>query len=194
MKKYVLICSYWLSFMVFSACSSKNPSIADASTANYYFSLKQFFQSQIQSFQSQQIVLHKFASLNGELEKKALSEIDWETEFRPFVNSDINKPAWKDSYQIDSSANGLGQLQVHYTAMNPDLRTQKIDITFGKDAVTPSFIEVTNLSRNPIYDTTEKLQYDVNKRYVIENEQKVMWMKPDAFKIEGELIFYRERE
>lgn len=189
--KLKIIVIFALTIMVF-ACSKESPSTANTSdTVDKYFSLKDFFESEIQNLQSQQIVLHKFATLNEEVEKKALSEIDWRTEFTPFINSDINKPAWKDSYRIDSTSNEIGQLKIIYTAQNTDLRTQEIAITFGKNAQTPSDIRIVNLTENPIYDTTERLQYVVGKTYLIENQQKVMWMKSDNFKIEGELIFHR---
>lgn len=180
----------WI-MIVLVACSEIAPPTPSNPAINKYFSLKQFFDTEIQSLQSQQIVLHKFATLNGETEKKALSEIDWKTEFTPFINSDINKPAWKDSYRIDSTASQFGELKIVYTANNPDLRTQEIVVTFEKDAITPKEIRITNQTQNPIYDTTEKLQYVVGKTYLIENQQKVMWMESDNFKIEGELIYHR---
>ncbi|MGB0930905.1 MAG: hypothetical protein ACPGVB_09025, partial [Chitinophagales bacterium] len=94
-------------------------------------------------------------------------------------------------YRIDSSATKLGKSKVIYTAKNPDLRTQEIALTFEKDAITPREIRIVNQTQNPIYDTTEKLQYEVGKKYLIENQQKVMWMESDNFKIEGELIYHR---
>ncbi|MGB0932197.1 MAG: hypothetical protein ACPGVB_15545, partial [Chitinophagales bacterium] len=84
--KFIAIC---ILLTMATACSKEAPSTENTSSAiNKYFSLKQFFDTEIQSLQSQQIVLHKFATLNDELEKKALSEIDWKTEFTPFTNSD----------------------------------------------------------------------------------------------------------
>ena len=186
------ITGIYLMMILLLACSKEPSSTSNSSnTFNKYFSLKDFFESEIRNLQSKQIVLHKFATLNGEVEKKALSEIDWKTEFTPFINSDINKPAWKDSYRIDSSASELGLLKINYTAQNPDLRTQEIVVTFDKDGQTPKEVHIVNQTENPIYDTTEKLQYVTGKTYLIENQQQVMWMSKDNFKIEGELIFHR---
>ncbi len=178
--------------VIFLTACSKEPSPANnTSTEQVYFSLKDFFEGEIEKLQSQQIVLHKDAYLNEKVEKKALHEIDWTTEFHSFVNSDINKPAWKDSYRTDSLANKLGQMQINYTALNPDLRTQEIVVSFGKDAITPVLIRVVNQSQNPIYDSVERLQYEVGKSYSIENEQKIMWMEGDKFKIKGEFFVHR---
>lgn len=186
--KTVFFC---LGIIFLIACSKEPNSANNTSTKQIYFSLKDFFEGEIEKLQSQQIVLHKDAYLNEKVEKKALHEIDWVTEFHSFVNSDINKPAWKDSYRIDSLANKLGQTQLVYTALNPDLRTQEIVVSFGKDVATPVLIRVVNQSQNPIYDSVERLQYEVGKSYSIENEQKIMWMEGDKFKIKGEFFVHR---
>lgn len=171
------------------SCTENTPPPIEDKAENSYFSLKDFFQSEIKKLQSQQIVLHKYANLNKEQEKKALHEINWATEFSPFLQSDINKPAWKDSYQIDSIANKLGMLEIKYTTLKPELRTQEISLVFQKGQTAPRLIKIANQSRNPIYNSTEKLQYEVGKSYLIENEQHIMWMNPDVFSIKGELIF-----
>ena len=185
---FKILCFCW-SLIFLTACSKESNPTNELNTPKVYFSLQDFFQSEIDKLQSKQVVLHKYAFLNGKTEKKALHEIDWKTEFGAFLNSDINKPAWKDSYKIDSSANLQGQKQITYTALKPDLRTQKIAIHFGKDGIHPTFIQVVNQSKNPIYDATENLKYEVEKGYTIENEQQIMWMEKDNFKIEGELFF-----
>jgi len=190
--KIVFFC---LGIVFLTACSKESSPAKEASKQQMYFSLQGFFEAEIEKLQSQPIVLHKNAYLNEKVEKKALHEIDWATEFNSFVKSDINKPAWKDSYRTDSLTNRHGQFQINYTALDPDLRTQEIAISFGKgDAVKPVQIRIVNQSQNPIYDAVENLQYEVGKNYTIENEQKIMWMEGDKFKIKGEFFVHRGKK
>ncbi len=131
------------------SCTKDSPPPIEGKVENTYFSLKDFFQSEIEKLESQQIVLHKYANLNDEQEKKALHEINWAIEFSPFLQSDINKPAWQDSYQIDSIANTIGMLEIKYTALKPELRTQEISLAFQKGQTSPILIKIANQSRNP---------------------------------------------
>src|SRR3546814_3195671 len=68
--------------------------------------------------------VEKTVMKNDQQEHRSMNGLDWKTELKVFLNSDINKPAWRDSYKVDSSGSGL-----RYQALEPDLKVRSIHIS-----------------------------------------------------------------
>lgn len=145
-----------------------------------YFDLESYFQQEISRLDSLQPEVAKTVSNNREEESRTLKQLDWETELALFSNSGINKPSWRDSYAIDSSAGRL-----NYQSTDPDLRVRNITINRSpRGKITAIIIqrEVTNY----LYNSTETLSYYPDSLYEIDRRQKVKILGEDHFRIRGE--------
>ncbi|MFQ5446281.1 MAG: hypothetical protein ACE5FF_05050, partial [Saprospiraceae bacterium] len=116
-------------------------------------------------------------------EELVLDDIDFEQELKPFSEADINRPAWTDKYTIDSlfdESNALTKLT--YTAIDPKLKTKRVEIDFESNSVSKVFIE--NSTASAVAKTRQLLTYEPGTGYSIQSTQKVVLTSDDTFFVE----------
>lgn len=147
-----------------------------------FFDLKAYFTEEANRLQAAQIKIRKKVNLNGQVEEQEMNEINYQEEFLPFINSDINKAAWLDKYRVDSSLVD-GKLQrLLYKATDKKLRTREISIQFEKSKV--AGVHILNSGDNAIAETQQELIYLANQGYQIKSQQDMTLSKPRALEIE----------
>ena len=65
-----------------------------------YYDVKGFIQNQIQLLNQQKPVIEKTMIVGKDQEKRSTNEVNWQQELELFVQADINKPAYRQSYAI----------------------------------------------------------------------------------------------
>jgi len=160
--------------LLFSSCSSSNE--GQAQKQLYFFDLAGYFEQQASSLKGKQVV--KTVSKNDASETKTLVIENWGQELQLFTESDINKAAWKDSYKKDLTATKL-----IYTTTDPELKIQKIEISF-KNKV-PRKIVIDTKSKNLLYHTSETLIFIPDSLYQITKHQKVILLGLNNYAITG---------
>ncbi|WP_299499765.1 hypothetical protein [Mucilaginibacter sp.] len=123
---------------------------------------------------------NKTVTHNGITETKKVHISNWGLELSSFSESDINKPAWRDSYNIQT--NGAS---IIYRAKTIDLKTQLIVINKQADKV--KWILIYNRTENILYQTNEKLSYFPDSLYIIQKYQKVRLLGANTYTIKGTL-------
>ncbi len=144
----------------------------------YYFDLKSYFQNLTEVLNKKHLTIQKTVSKNGVKEEKKVVITDWKNEFALFIDADINKSAWKDSYTKDSTTK-----IIVYKAKNEDLKTRSISITL--DNGKPIKIVVKTKVDNLLYQGDETLTYQEGILYQIEKHQKVILLGLNSYLIEG---------
>src|SRR5690606_26029799 len=94
MNRFFLLISFILPSF-FSSCTVKQEKEAGQ---DVYFDLEGYFNSEAARLQNQNPEVEKTVAKNQSEEQKQLKIKNWDTELELFKASDINKPAWKDSY------------------------------------------------------------------------------------------------
>jgi hypothetical protein len=103
--------------------------------------------------------------------EKELESIDFRQELKVFEESDINKVAWMDKYQVDSIYDEKGILEkLIYKASDQKLRTQKLLISFSQNEV--DTIEILNNASGNIAKLKQHLRYIPSFGYSIISTQK----------------------
>lgn len=159
-------------------CSSCRPQVKEAKGNLAYFDIKGFFTADALRLNQKHIAVTKTVMHNGELQTKKINITNWLNEFDLFINSDINKPAWSDSYTIQN-ANGL----MVYKAKTPDLKTRSVVIKKTGDKIT--WIIIYNHTTNMLYENVEKLTYFPDSVYQISKSQKVRFLGKNLYSIKG---------
>ena len=159
-------------------CACK-PEIKETGAVLKYFDLKEFFKADSARLAHLNPEITKTVSHNGESETKKMRIVNWGREFDLFTSSDINKPAWKNSYAVHLAGDTL----ISYTAKFPELKTREIMIRKSDGKVTSVFI--VNDVHNLLYETVEKLTYIPNSYYLIEKQQKVKVMGANNYLVKG---------
>ena len=151
----------------------------DGVTAKY-FDLKAYFKADSARLSKVNKPILKTVTHNGITESKQVKIDNWARELSLFSQSDINKPAWRDSYTIQTTPT-----MVIYTATDPDLKTREIIINKSGDKV--KWILIYNYTKNILYYTREKLSYIPDSIYKIEKTQHVRLLGLNKYVITGKL-------
>jgi len=168
--------SKWLPLFLIAGLFSCKPDIKD--TGSRYFDLTGYFKKDCQHLDHQNPQVTKTVGYNDHTETKKIRVKNWEKELELFSGSDINKPAWRQSYNIQEDST-----QLTYTAKTPEVRTKLIQIKKRGDAV--KSIYIINQEHNILYESTEKLTYVADSLYQIDKVQKVKFLGTNKYLIKG---------
>ena len=170
-----MVCLGLLSFIILDGCK---PSV-NANTPNVkYFDLKKYFTDEAARLSKHNAPIIKTVSYNGQPETKNILIKNWQRELDLFTSSDINKAAWKDSYKVFQNDSGM-----IYDAIDTNLHTRRIVIRLKANKVSSIFI--SNFTKNPLYQTSEKLIYYPDSVYFIEKHQSVKLLGTNNYQITG---------
>lgn len=156
------------------------PEIKDDGAAAKYFDLKAFFKTDSARLARLNKPVIKTVTHNGVTETKTIKIDNWARELSLFSESDINKPAWRDSYKVQTTPN-----MVIYMATDDDLKTREIIVSKTGDKV--KYIVIYNYTKNILYYTNEKLTYWPDSLYKIEKTQHVRLLGLNKYVITGSL-------
>ncbi|MGF7079978.1 hypothetical protein [Mucilaginibacter sp. UYCu711] len=159
------------------SCQSDN---TQTETDLNYFDIKGFFTADTARLRKLNHITHKTVKHNGITETKDVHITNWGLELSLFSQSDINKPAWRNSYIIEKGNN----IEI-YRAKYPDLKTREIIIK--KEGGKVKWILISNATKNVLYQTKEKLSYFPDSIYIIQKYQKVRLLSANQYVVKGSL-------
>jgi hypothetical protein len=146
----------------------------------YYFDLKGYFSKTAQELNKRNPTINKTVAKDNIKETQNLTIKNWNQELALFIEADINKPAWKDSYRKDSTAT-----KITYSANDEDLKTKRIEIFFEKGILAK--IKINSTVDNLLYQSKEDLEYIPDSAYSIKKYQKVIFLGENNYLIKGKL-------
>jgi hypothetical protein len=155
------------------------PAIKENATAKY-FDLKAYFKADSARLTRLNKPVRKTVNHNGVTETKEVKIDDWSQELSLFSQSDINKPAWRDSYKVQTTPT-----MTIYMATDDDLKTREIIVNKTGDKV--KYIKIYNYTSNKLYYTIEHLTYWPDSLYKIEKTQHVRLLGLNKYVITGTL-------
>ena len=161
--------------------SCTKPNLKEAKGDLKYFDLKGFMHTDSAKLAAADPLITKTVNHNGETETRKLKIANWGNELSLFNGSDINKPSWRDSYDIVVS----GDTSV-YKAKTPDLKTQRLTIARVNGKITA--VKVFNHTKNMLYETSEQLNYFPDSLYSIDKKQHVLLLGNNRYVVTGSFV------
>lgn len=159
----------FLLMLILGACQV--PEVEQVDPQDAFFDMKAYFAAEIKSL-SQRRNITKTTQINGQEETHTFDTLDFSRELAVFVESDINRIAWLDQYEVDSTLTAQGALAgITYQALKPELKTQKLQIQFEQNQ--PSYIQVNRLMENALMNAAMQMEYRPGKGYRIQSNQKL---------------------
>ncbi|UEG54698.1 hypothetical protein LLH06_06950 [Mucilaginibacter daejeonensis] len=175
-KHFKLLSSVLLCASGLVAC---RPDVHESTSENKYFDLKGYVSADISRLARRNAGVTKTVQHNRTgKQTKTISTINWEQELAPFVSSDINKPAWRQSYSTEQKGDSTV-----YTALQHELNTRRIVIHQQDGHV--SQIAIDNATHNLLYNNSERLIWYPDSLYVINKWQKVRLLGENVYEISG---------
>jgi len=162
-----------------ASCSPSAPGGGPAS--GNFFDLEAFFDSEIGRLGKRQGV-EKTITLNGETQQQR-GEWNAEEELDGFKDLKINRPAWRDQYEVDSLRGSDGQLEgLRYAARDSSLRIRGVEIDMKEGGVEE--IRVEKYIKNTVVYFHQELSYRPGEGYWLKRVQKVPLTKRSELEIE----------
>ncbi len=165
-----------LLFVVFiSSCT-----IQEETKSKYdFFDIKGFFEAEAKRLSQKRTLSNKIVTQNNQSEIKKGLPVDWNDELALFIASDLNKPAWINSYKRSED-----DLRISYLAIDTNLRTRYIEIKKDQNGKA-FFLKIKNISRNMLYESSEELTYIPDSSYTINKNQRVRFLGNNQYQIKG---------
>ena len=185
--KSKLLISAGLGLFLISGLQSCKPDIKENRTAMKYFDIQGFFKAEALRLAKVNKPIFKTIKHNEVSESKKVLITNWAAELSLFSESDLNKPAWKDSYSIQADSN-----IIIYMAKEKEheLNTREILIKLVAGKVKyMMIINATDTDKHSIqhlfYRRLEKLSYFPDSLYLIQRLQTVRFLGTNKYDISG---------
>lgn len=168
--------------LFFASCEVENSNVQHQS----FFDINDFLKKELTQL-SKMKTIKKKVEINGKIDEQVVEKFDLEKDLTIFRNSNINKIAWLDKYDVDSTTNNFGQLtELKYQATDPKLKTQKFIISYVDEKVNSIFIK--NTSANQVSELQQNLHFNSMKGYSVESIQKVTLSEEQKLKVDVEFL------
>lgn len=149
-----------------------------------YYNLQGLFENQISLLERTNAKAYKETKLDKESEGRLVEEVDWKKELQPFIQADINKPAYTKSYSI---ANPDSKTILYTQIPNGNLLVQELAIKLDSTNKKPLEIRAKLHSRNQLYQSDRELvatfSKGVLKSYSVKGFQKLAILSQRNFSI-----------
>lgn len=171
--RYIFLLGY---IVAFTSCKNPDGNVSKPT----YFSIAGFFKKEAVKLENKKPMIEKTAIQNERKQSRTLHIKDWQKELELFIQSDINKPAWRGSYTVVNNKDFI-----IYTAKLPELNTKKIIIKKRGGKI--SYIVIANSVKNFLYNSRERLTYYPDSLYRIEKKQHIKIIGQNQYFIEGRI-------
>ncbi|MEY2904001.1 MAG: hypothetical protein RJA52_17 [Bacteroidota bacterium] len=152
---------------VLGGCISP-PSDSLSPRKSKFFDLVTYMQSEAQRLNLNGIKVEKILFVNAESDTIYPPEFNFSTELAIFEKANINKIAWEDQYNIDSTPSFT-----RYSAIDPSLQVKYLQINKNENGDITS-LEIEKSSESPLSSNRQILDYSPASGYKISSTQKII--------------------
>jgi hypothetical protein len=162
--------------ITFISCSRP----ADKPQIHQYFDLSLYVNSLATKLSNEHSLLQKIILNNGDTETIVLDSVNWAEELKPFADAGINKPAWINAYDADTTIGDSTIIEYRATEEDPPVRKLTVCYRQGK----PVRVSLYRKKSNIYYQT--RGWYEINDNgYSIKASQKVRFMDEVYYNVRG---------
>lgn len=153
-----------------------------------YYDLRGFIENQIVYLTEKRPQITKSAVLNNKQEVVKTQDIDWKKELELFMQADINKPSFRNSYQITAKTAGIYEYKLK---ADNDLPVRYLKILTDTSRNQPVFVKAIIRSKNRIYESEREIELTCSIKdnlthltgYRIKGYQQLILTDPKTFLI-----------
>ncbi|MCI4651473.1 hypothetical protein [Phaeodactylibacter sp.] len=180
MKYAPLFALVLLTALLHTSCEEQVAAVANQ--PDPFFDLEAYIEAQISSLNQKQPKVRKTILVEGQRETQQFDSLDYRTELKTFLNSDINRKAWVDKYKADSTFEGSQLKQVTYTATGADLKTRLLRVKYDQGEVSDIYIE--NRTNSIVADVRQDLHFQPGQGYRLVTTQETVLSEEQEIEVE----------
>jgi Zn-dependent metalloprotease len=150
-KRFTLVLGYFSLYLMMSC----QPPAEKEQEPNLYYDVEGFIRDQIELLNQKKPMVTKQMVVSGVQEARTTKEVDWSKELELFIQADINKPAYRQSYTIQQP----NPLTFEYVLNSEeDLTVRHLKVILNDSTGRPSRLEARLLSQNKLYESEKNLE------------------------------------
>jgi hypothetical protein len=186
----------WGLLALVSACGTEatGPTPTPATRKPMYFNVKRFLDAQTQDLTRRKPAVEKRVMLRGgQMETTRVPKVDWSKELQIFYQTDINKPALRGAYAVDSVTEGATLRRTYRRKTGVDNSVEQVTVVSA--AATPAVaqeITATLTQDNPLFFSQKRItMHATNGRlldYQVKGVQKLVLFDTLRYSAAGRVI------
>jgi len=144
-------------------------------------------EKQVENLQERGQWVRKEVTKDGHSHVVERGDIDWKEELDAFKEADINRPAWRGQFKIDTIS--LERVYViTYKTDNEEIPVKNVVITVDKDTRQCLQVTVDKRTENFLYSSDQSLFFTTGEGYMMKGKLSVNYLFDSEYSIESEFI------
>ncbi|MBI1287293.1 MAG: hypothetical protein GC178_06905 [Flavobacteriales bacterium] len=174
--------------IVLLMCScSKDPVEQYYENERFYYDLPLFINKQIDNLKKKGQWVRKHVTKDGHSHIIERGDIDWNEELDAFLESDINRPAWRGEFKTDTIILERAYV-ITYKTENDQIPVKNVVVTIDKDSKQCLSVTVDRRTKNFLYSSDQSLYYTTGEGYMMKGKLSVNYLFDSEYSIESEFI------
>lgn len=153
----------------------------------YYYDLPKFFENQINNLKSKGQWVRKHVTKDGHSHIIERGNIDWNEELGVFLDSDINRPAWRGEFKVDT-INLEREYVITYKTGNEQIPVKNVVVTINKQSKQCLKLTVDRRTENFLYKSDQSLYFTTGEGYIMKGKLSVTYLFDSEYAIDTEFI------
>jgi len=182
--------AFLLLVFALASCSSEQRQVS----TEQYFDLQTFVAGQIDELNALHPNVEKTVVSGKEQETRQLATINWTKELDLFVQADLNKPAYRNSYQVEKPT----EYSIVYRARpGEEVPVKYLKIELDPAQKKPRSVEATVTSENYLYNSEKRLLMHCSpdgkgnwlvRDYQVSGYQQLAFFDKKPFEVKGKVL------
>ena len=142
---------------------------------------------QVDNLQTRKQRVRKHVTKDGHSHIIERGDIDWEEELNAFKEADINRPAWRGEFKVDSIS--LERVYIiTYKTENAEIPVKNVVVTIDKETRQCLQVTVDKQTKNFLYSSDQSLFFTTGEGYMMKGKLSVNFLFDSEYSIESEFI------
>jgi len=166
---------------------SKDPTEVYFEDQRFYYDLPKCMNQQVNALNEMGKVVRKKLTKDGQTQIIERNSVNWSEELELFIESDINRPAWRGAFIADTVY--LERMMViTYQTERKEIPVRNVVVTLDRASKQCLRLTIDRKTENFLYSSNQKLFFNPGEGYTIKGHLKVPWIFESEFIVESAFI------
>lgn len=176
-----------LLFAVMLGSCTQDPTEVYFDDERNYYDLPSCMRKQVDALNTMGKHVRKKLTKDGHTQVLEHGNVNWDEELELFLDSDINRPAWRGAFKADTVQ--LERMYViTYRTENEEIPVKNVVVTIDKENKQCLRLTIDRQTDNFLYTSVQKLFFTPGEGYTIKGSLKVVFLFESEFAVESTFI------
>ena len=177
----------YIALILFLGSCDQGPAEAYYENQRSYYDLPRFIKKQADNLNEKKQWVRKHVTKDGHSHIIERGNIVWAEELDAFIESDINRPAWRGEFKVDTITLERA-LVITYKTENEQIPVKNVVVTLDKDTKQCIQVTVDRRTENFLYSSKQSLFFTAGEGYMMKGKLSVSLLFDSEYSIESEFI------